>query len=213
MKYNRHSTKVITRPTVYPVAISDLKPYLRVDGCADDRLIQQYLEAATDAIEQYCGRYFISTTVELTMDGFVCSGNDRSLHDGFYEGHKASFIGQSGEFDLPFRPVQSVTSITTYDEDNAASVFDPSSYNLDQTSGRVYLNTGATWPTSLRDRAGIKVVYVAGYGATAASVPAAIKQAIMMHVAKMYECRDGCDLTDACKRILDGYRILDGLGW
>jgi len=214
MKYNRHSVKVIEAPQVYPVLLQTLKEYLRLDGSSDDHLLGEYIAASTDAVQQYCGRYFINTKLELTMDGFACDGGrDNTLQDGYFTGHKATFIGQSGEFDLPCRPIQSISSITTFDESNTSAVYPAANYTLDGPGGRVYLDTGATWPTDLRPRASVKIVFVAGYGPTYASVPAAIRQAILMHAGKMYECRDGCDLSDACKRILDGYRLIDDLGW
>ena len=146
------------------------------------------------------------------MDGF---GEDRreSLAAGYYEGHKATFLGQTGEFDLPFRPISSITSIKTFDPANAETTYDAANYELDNTGARVYLNEGATWPTDLRQREAVKIVYVAGYGATIASVPFDVQQAALLHVSKMYECRDQCDLSDACKSLLAPYKLLDAIGW
>lgn len=212
MKYNRKSFKITTPAASWLTDLTTVKTYLRVDGTADDDLLTMYIKAASSAIDRYCNRFFINTTLEYTIDGF---GEDRrdSLAAGFYEGHKATFLGNAGEIDLPFRPIYSVTSIKTFDAANTETTFSSSSYQVDETGGRIYLNEGTTWPTDLRQREAVKIVYVAGYGANSSSVQFDVCQAALLHVAKMYECKDQCDLSDACKSLLNPYRILDCLGW
>ena len=50
--------------------------------------------------------------------------------------------------------------------------------------------TGSVWPSALRTADAIKVVYVTGYGAGWNSVPAAIRSAIMLWTAHLYENRE-----------------------
>lgn len=135
------------------------------------------------------------------------------LGDGWHEGHYSTLIGSMGEFDVPFAPLQSVTSIKVYSPANVESTVSAAAYSVDLRSGRIYLNDGYDWPTDLRTRSAVLVTYVAGYGTEAASVPAAIRQAIMQHAAQMYECRSACDMHDACRSLLDGYKLHDMLGW
>lgn len=209
---NRKSFRIVTPAVGCPVDRETLKAYLKIDSTTDDTLLNFLTKAAQNAIDRYCNRFFMNTTLEYTMDG-LNDQNREPLAAGYFQGHKATVLGISQEFDLPFRPIVSITSIKTYDTNNVETTVSPSIYNLDKTGGRVYLNQDAQWPSDLRTREAIKVVYVAGYGANTSDVPFDVQEAYMMHVAKMYECRDNCELSDACKAALAPYRTLDDLGW
>jgi uncharacterized phiE125 gp8 family phage protein len=201
MTYSRRTVKVKTAAAALPVTLTELKNFLRIDGTADDSLLSSFLSAATDAAERYCNRYFINTTLELRMDSFPAPDGD------------AYFRSHTAEIDLPCRPASSVVAIKTYSEDNTESTVSASDYRLDGTGARVSLNEGYSWPTNLRDREAILVEFVAGYGASASDVPAAVKTAIQMHAGRLFECRGECEMTGACKTLLDGYRLLDRRGW
>ncbi len=215
MRYNRKTAYVITPASTKPVTLTELKNYLRVDGSADDDMLTAFIAAATDQIERFLGRYLINTTIGYKMDGFSTPDDEKmiALGAGTHDAWIGGFTNQSGEFDLPHRPVSSITSIKTYDRSNTESTFSSSSYRLDGQGGRVYLNSGSTFPTDLRDREAVLVTFVCGYGSAASDVPAAIKQGVLMHAGAMYECRGGCDLSDACKAILRGYQIIDNMGF
>lgn len=213
--YNRKSTRIVAPATAKPVALEDLKSYLRIDGYDDDALLNGFIAAATDQIEKYLNRFVINTTLELTLDGFSKEDDDRldALGAGMHTGYIGSYISKPSYIDLPYRPITSVTSIVTYDKANNENTFSSSAYRLDSTGGRVYLNSGYVWPADLRDYEAAKVTFICGYGATAESVPASVRHGIMQHAAAMYECRGGCDLSDSCKAILFPHRILDGMGF
>lgn len=212
-RINRKSSKIITSPSVYPVNLDMVKTYLRIDDGCDDDLLRLYIKSATKTAENYCGRFFINTVIEYTMDGFSDFPEVGIMASGIFEGHKQTIYGNYGEFTLPYRPVVSVASIKTFDEKNNESTVSSSVYSLDKNSGRIYLNDGQVWPTSLRSYEAVKVTYTAGYGETDSVVPAPISQAILELVGKMYECRGGCDMPASCKDGLSQYRILDGNGW
>ena len=210
-RYNRRSVSVVTGPSVFAVSVSDAKAFMRVDDATEDAIIQRFIAAAQEAAKQYLQRSITPETLLLRMDGFGYDGDDAlvSLGAGTFTGNVDWLIGRDGEFGLPFSPVISVTSITTFNRDNAASVFDAASYQLDPSGGRVYLNQGAVWPTNLRSRAAVEVVYQAGYTV----VPAPIVQGILDHVAMMYEHRGVCEMPDASRSVMEAYRILDPLAW
>lgn len=209
------STEIITAAASFPITLTELKTYCRVDTSSDDDMLNIFIAAATGQLEQYCNRKFINTTIGLHLDGFGAVNDNRlvALGEGWHDGCVANFTSDADYIELPFRPVQSVTSIKTYDTANTEATFSSASYRLDINSGLVYLNEGYTWPSSLRARDAVLITYVAGYGANAAAVPAAIKQAILMAAGQMYNCRGSCDLSDACKAIVAGYRVIDARGW
>jgi uncharacterized phiE125 gp8 family phage protein len=97
---------------------------------------------------------------------------------------------------MPRYPLQTLDTVTTYDLDNSGTVIDESVvFFVDDSTypGRVVLNAGETWPTALRDRAAIELVYTAGFGDAAADVPFTIKRAIQQVAGYLYENRGtGC---------------------
>jgi uncharacterized phiE125 gp8 family phage protein len=105
-----------------------------------------------------------------------------------------------------------VTSITTYDRDNDSSVFSNTNYQVDTAGARIFLNAGASYPVNLRDNNAIEILFVAGYGNAATDVPEPIKQAVLIHISKMYEHRGVCEMPKSAKQLLNDFRKMDELG-
>ena len=199
MIYNRRTVSVITPPASFGVSTGDMEAYLNLVSGQDTALLTDFIEAAYDAVRQYCKRSIITETLELRMDGFPGYDSDRldRLGAGMHVVSLPYLTNHAGRvIDLPFGPVASITSITSWGRDNISAVYDAANYQFDRS--RVYLNESASWPENLRVRDAVAVRYVSGE----ASPPAAIIQAIKMHVAAMYECREGCDMPKACKALL-----------
>lgn len=213
MRFNRRSVKVTTPPALLAVTVDEMKEFLRIDGSDDNNLLELFIKSAIDAGEQYCRCSFITQTLELTMDGFVTDSDEAMarLGSGVFNVPRSSFVFGTGEIDLPSGPVQSVTSVKTFNVENMETTFSDDNYIVEVD--RIVLNQNSMWPTNLRERAAVKVVFVAGYGDNANDIPPAIRQAIRSHVGQMYECRGVCDMSDACKRLYDGYKRYDELGF
>ncbi len=210
--YPNHNTITLRRtvePAVEVISLTDLKAYLKIDGTDEDTILGLLLAAATDLAEAYCKRAFITQTLKMTLDRFPYNAIEPML-SGVY--HMPRGYGGAEYVELMRPPLLTVTSITTYNESNTSSVFSSSGYSLDIQAGVVYLNTGYTWPVSLRNKAAVEIIYTAGYGATAALVPDAIRVAIMMQAAAMYECRGTADLTSAARSLLDAFRTYNDIG-
>jgi len=209
MLYNRKSVVTITPPVGLAVTLASVKAQLVIEGSDDDAMLTEFMTAATAAAQEYMKVAIQTQTLELRMDGFTGRDYDDGiarLGPGVHEVSAAWMLGGTDYIELPFGPVQSVTSITTWDRANNPAVFDAGAYTLDGAGWRVHLNEGRTWPSELRRFQAVAVRYVAGYGAT---VPAPILQEIRQHVAAMYECRSGCDIPDACRALLAPYRRLE----
>lgn len=209
-RYNRKTVELISVADGEIVPLEDVKQFLRIDSPDDDFMLAMFITAGLEAAEKYTRRAIRQLTLDVTLDGFPFDDDDAlvRLGPGVHNVARSYVTGRYNEFDLPYPPVQSVTSITTYSRANAGTVFDAASYLLD--GSRIVLNEGYTWPTGLRDYAAVKVRYVAGYGA---NIPAQIKLAVMQHVAAMYECRSGCDIPAHAQGMLNAYRLADGLSW
>jgi len=165
----------VTAPSAEPVTTAEVKAFLRVDGSDEDTLIAALAVAARDAVEADTGRSLITTTWDYTLDRWPTARRVA----------------------VPRVPLVSVTSITTYDVDNAATTFGAADYRADTAHGVIALDDGASWPTDLRAVAGIVIRYVAGYGAAGSDVPQGLRMAILRRAAYDFEHRASADGRDA----------------
>jgi hypothetical protein len=212
MRFNRKSVYVTVSDDDPAISLADMKGFLRIDGTADDSEITAYIDTATEAVKQYLRRAVLTETFVFKADGFTEPGGDDrllALGPGAHTASRPYVLGGGETFDVPFPPLQSVTSIVTYDRGNNASTYDASQYRVDLQSGRIYLNEGEVWPSDLRAQDAVEITYVAGYGS--GSIPAPILQAIRSYVEALY---DGCgELSDKAKMMLAPYRRMDELAW
>jgi uncharacterized phiE125 gp8 family phage protein len=115
------------------------------------------------------------------------------------------------EFELPRPPMATsgtlTTTAVTYALDpGSASTAVPttttlstSSYRVDRddTPGRIRTVYNGTWPSHLSDPNAVTVTWWAGYGSSTSDVPQAIRNAILMIVAHLYESRQAAVATGA----------------
>lgn len=154
---------ISTAPAIEPIALPDLKRYLRVDHGDDDDQVEMCGKAARIWVEHFLGRAIVNRTYALYL---------RSWSD----------LREPDAIRLPYPPLSSVTSITYTGTDGSAfgSTMAAADYTAEtwREPGRVVLDSDATWPTlyghGTKDE--VKVTYVAGSGATAAALVTAQKQ-------------------------------------
>jgi len=103
--------------------------------------------------------------------------------------------------------------ISYYGTDNTVYYMDAGDYTIDdkdQFEPKVFLNYGESWPsTTLRPHNGVCVTFIAGYGATASSVPLKVKQAMLLLIGHLYEHREA--VTD--KQLTNAPLAVDSLLW
>jgi hypothetical protein len=201
----------LTEPRDEPLALSEVKDYLRIDDQVDDNLVRGLIIAARTWCEEYTGRALITRDVQMFLDGI--SEADIPLFEGTRTGpyltHYKNFI------ELDVSPVQSVTVVNTFDDADNEGVWDASNYFLDRIRdvARLVLRDGGTFPTDLRRSNGIAVTYKAGYGDFPTDVPEAIRVALLQFITHLYEHRgddEGQALNPPAmiKTLLQPYRIL-----
>ena len=83
-------------------------------------------------------------------------------------------------------------SIKYIDVNGAEQTLATTEYEVDiySETGRVVLANGKSWPSTKTTLNAVKIAFTAGYGATGATVPEPIRQAIKIMVAEMYERRE-----------------------
>ncbi len=197
---------LVTPPAAEPVSLAEAKAQMRVDTSDDDTLISSLIVAARQAAEEHTRRALVNQTWRLSLDRFPA----RPLNwwDGVRQG--ANVPGTAAAIELPRPPLQSVTSLTTYDDADTASVMAAAGYFVDSDGepGRVVLRAGNTWPTVERVAGGVEVLFVAGYGASAADVPQAIRQGILLLAAHLYENREAVVIGDPAAEVPLGIAAL-----
>ena len=168
--------QIITPPALEPVSLSEVKAQCRIDGTQDDALLTSLITAARQLAEIYLGRALLTQTLRVLYDR----------------------VPTGTALELPRAPLQSITSVKVYDEADAATTLSAAQYMADSASqpGRLVLRPGYGWPSGFRRANGFEVQYVAGYGALASDVPAAIRQSILAHVAYLYSQRGDSQTRD-----------------
>jgi len=156
--------KLKTAPASQVVLGTDVQEYLRLDSTAYNTTLGNYVTMARMQAEAYTRRAFITQTWYLMLDS-------REINE---------------EIKIPRPPLQSAT-ILTYNDAGTPAAQDAASYTVDTYSepGRIYLNPGYTWNYT-RERNGMLIEFIAGYGAAATDVPADIKMAITEAAAIYY---------------------------
>ncbi len=189
--------KVTSQPAIEPVTVQEVKALLRVNWNSDDSYISGLITSAREWVEGKLGRALITQTCQATL----------SLV-GAPVGRISGIVGEIGyPLDLPYAaPLQSVTAVEieiqienwhTLTAGQLDQSFGDYLADTDSEPGRVWLSVAAfsEWSPSISYPAPkgalprFRVTYVAGYGDTADTVPASIKQDIRNAAAWMYDNR------------------------
>jgi uncharacterized phiE125 gp8 family phage protein len=191
-QYIRTVAKVITQAGEFSTTI------IRLTGTsAEDDLLNAIIYAGIEHVENLTGRKLLTQTWEYYLDEFP----DDSIK-------------------IPFGNLQSVTSIKYKDSDaTETTLTENTDYlvecNEDQT-GNIVLPYGESWPSfTAYPSKPITIKFVCGW-TTAALVPYAIKAALKLICADMYENREGKALTSfdykenrTIDALLINYRLFD----
>lgn len=158
---------ITSEPSVEPVTLSDLKDHVRVDFDDEDGLLEGLIVSARRHVERHLGRSLITRTLELRLERFP-----------------------SDRLQLPSPPFQSLTSIAYTDAEGAGVTMDAADYAvLEVGDAAVVRPVSGFWPTVSRF-GGVSVTWIAGYGDTAADVPADIAEAVKLLAAHHYAHRE-----------------------
>jgi uncharacterized phiE125 gp8 family phage protein len=145
----------------------------------EDVLIDTFITAAREYVEASTNRALIEQTWRLDMEDF---DDDASEADA-----RANIIT------LDHAPLANVTSIQYYPADGGALVtLDANEYRVVVGSepGRIQASaTGSGWPSLAERPDAVQIEFVAGYGTTAASVPALLRLGVTALAAHFYEQR------------------------
>lgn len=156
---------ILVPPTGEPVSLADAKAWLRVDTGAEDALVTPLIPAARALVEAATRRLLLAQTWRLSLDCWP-----------------------SGAVALPLAPVASVAALRVYDAAGVAEVIDPATWRLVAVPDEARIVFSAPPPGPGRAVSGIEIDVVAGYGA-ASDVPQALRQAMLVLIARWFENR------------------------
>lgn len=163
---------LVTAPSAVPITLADAKLHLRVDTAdtSQDSVITALISAAVAHLDGWTGilgRCLIAQTWRQDFDRF-----SRCLR-------------------LPLFPVASITSVKYDDESAVSNTVDAANYALlnDDLGAYVEFKTTYSFAGLNVERPAVHVTYVAG-DADAASVPQAIKQAMLLLIGAWFENRE-----------------------
>ena len=164
------SLTTTSAPAVEPVTTAEAKEYLRIDSSDDSQnaILAILIKAARTRVEEYLRRSLITRTYSWEMNG-------DDMRD---------------RIEIPRPPVQSVTSLTIYEEDSAGveTSYTEAAENWQLVEASYLKHRNDGWEVNRMDRAGT-LVYVAGYGDASTDIPADILMVIFRLLALWYERR------------------------
>jgi uncharacterized phiE125 gp8 family phage protein len=203
---------VTSAPAIEPVTLTQAKTHCRLDPDfdADDTYLNGLIAVARRQVENYCGRALITQTVTLTADAFP-----RSRPGGRWEWDGVRQFDDPA-MRLPMGKARSVTSVAYVDANGDTQAMSSSAYHATLASepARVSPAYGTCWPVTRCQTGAVTVVYVAGYGDTAASVPAEIRHAMLLLVGHLYEQRQPLNIGNivnalpfTIEALLSSYRV------
>lgn len=172
-------------PTSEPVSVIEAKVHLRIDNDDSDTLINAQIKAARQWVENYCQRSLVARTYRADVEGFA------------------------GCFDLPMKPLSSISSIKYYTPDSpqVLTTLDSTFYRTDTGRGQIYMDASSTTiPNTATRRDAVQITFV-----TESSTDEAIKSAIKLIVGDLYEHRERnsemrIQTLDTVEMLLAGFR-------
>ena len=192
--------KQITPPDDEPVSMEDVQGQTRIDDLSGEAgAVSLFISAVRDRAETITRRALLTQTWELVLNDFP---------------------GSMGGIILPLPPLQSVASITYVDTAGALQTLDSALYQVDSDSepARIFSAYGTYWPETQESPACVRIRFICGYGDTSDTVPAAIRQWILMNVANLYENRETetvasgrltmVDLSTLADSLIENHRVL-----
>lgn len=159
----------VSEPESPLVSLSDAKVHLRVDHDADDVLILQVVDAATERFEDYQNRSFVTQQWRLTLGRFP---RGRIIY-------------------LPRPPVSAIDKIEYITPAGDVEEMTTGDYRISESLGvnTIVLTAGRTWPRVADEPDAVRITYTAGYG-NAEDVPEAVSAAVLLLSGHLYENRE-----------------------
>ncbi len=162
-----------------PLDLDTVKAYLRVDGDHDDGLIETLMSTARSTIEAYTSRALIPQLWEFSINaGFAVARSD----EGYLS--QAKSRGDLG-IELPRSPFVELRGAPILETEYGQKEL--SDYRIDTSGRAAKVHFGASAQKLMEGTGRIVITFQAGYQSH--EFPDAIKQAMLMIIAQLYDHR------------------------
>lgn len=187
----------LTNPTDEPVTLDEVKRQLRIEtsNTDDDDLLEDLIKAAREKAENFCNTYFCQCEASYIFD---------------------KFPDNAAPLQIDAKDVQSIDSVSYLDADNAeVAMVESTDFTVDYD--RMIILPVDAWPEYAVE---VMVQMTIGVppvtGSPVGQVPYAVKQAVLIYVADLYEIRNektGLQIYNnkAAESLLMPYRVGMGL--
>lgn len=169
---------LVTGSVEEPITLEEAKVHCRVDPdiTEDDEYLRALIAAARDKIERDMDLSLVKQTWRLSFDRFP-----------------------AWEIRIPRSPLIAVTTLKYYDTSGTLTTLSSSTYEVDTDSrpSRIQPAWGYSWPATRNRTSAVQVTFTAGFGTSAASVPAGLRQAVKLLVSHWYTYREPVLATGA----------------
>jgi uncharacterized phiE125 gp8 family phage protein len=173
----QEDVQVVTEPATEPISVADQKVWSSIDHNEHDLLLQGLIQAARIACEKFTGLSLTARTLKLIRPSFPC--------------------GWDYELRLPRTPLGNTVAtpivVTYLDSERAEQTLDAGDYYAVVGAVRASLYPRTSWPTPACWPDAVRVTYPAGF---TGPIPDPLLAGMRMHVAAMYENREGQAETD-----------------
>ena len=196
MKYkNQIKRKLTVAPTASVMTVAEAKARLAIETTEDDALIQVMINSAEDFCQQYTGRFFIEQTAEYSLD-------ELQIDLKYLE--------------IPSHQATNILLVQYIDSSNVEITLGANAFFIDYEGMPLRVAPVNTWPT-IRKKGFNNMTFtvVEGFGATSASVPDAIINAVALLVGHQYKNRESVvvgtiasTLPMGVTAFLDKYRVV-----
>jgi len=181
--------EISTPPAAEPVSLTEMKEHLRITSSDEDSLITNLIVVAREHAEAWLSRCLITQDVSLWLNAWP------QIH-----------------VSLPVGPALTLSSISTFDADDAETAEDISAFYLQPGLAPRLFRKGTAWPSAGRVADGVKITYSVGFGPSAADVPPAIRHGILLMGAYMMRNRgdahDKAMALSGAERLWRPYRVM-----
>lgn len=178
--------KLVERSAYPAVTLDEVAEHVRRDTTQDDDVLQNNLDAAVAWAEKYTGLALVDQTWDYYVDAFPGS----VFPDIWPRAYPANW---NRYIEIPKPPLLEVVGV--WGRDTTEVEF--TDFLVDDASmpARIYLTSTGSWPSTDGAPNAVRIRFRAGFIDTATPPPVgavdpAIKQAIMIYTAQLYEHRE-----------------------
>lgn len=168
-------------PGLEPLTLAEVKAHLRIDGTAEDALLQSLIVTSRLHIEAALGVALITQSWSWFIDRWP----------------------KTQRLALPLRPVQAVADVRLWRADGSSDSLDPSKFFVDGQATPARLVWMGSVPLADPGRVvnGVEIAFTAGFGAAPENVPSTIRHALLLLIAHWYQHREPVEIGSGINAI------------